>query len=344
MRKEYKIELLIIKSFSGSCTPEINEQISSWVNESAKNRSIYQELKNIWQVSQPKFSPSDIDVAAAERKVLGQIQERKFFNTNIILFWQRIASILFIPVIMFSGYLMYKQSIHSTSSDMAYQEVSSIFGMVSKVVLPDGSTVWLNSGSKLKYPLVFALKERNVYLSGEAFFKVHADKSHPFIISTQKLNVTATGTQFNVEAYATDTITAVTLVEGNVNVNIGRKVNEKLRPNQRFVFNSNYDTYKLVEEADALHWGIWKDGILAFRDEPLDDVFKRIGRTFNVDIKVKDAEIGHHLYRATFEGEPLDEMLRLLKMTAPIKYKRTERNKPSDNKQIRDQIEVYKAN
>ena len=89
---------------------------------------------------------------------------------------------------------------------------------------------------------------------------------------------------------------------------------------------------------------MWKDGILAFRDQPLADVFKRISRTFNVDIKVEDAVIASQLYRATFERESLDEILRLLKMTAPIEYKTIKRERQTDSVFKKEKIEVYRAN
>jgi len=339
MFTEDQIESLIVKLFSECITPDEKTYLLAWVNSSARNRRYYEELKNIWQVSHPAFPPAEIDVAGAERKVMGQMQERKLINSSVFVWWQRVAAILIIPVIMFTGYLLFNES--SRSAVIAYQEISSPFGMSSKVDLPDGSTVWLNSGSKLKYPVVFAENERNVFLSGEAFFKVHADKKHPFIVKTESLNVLATGTQFNVEAYLLDTITAVTLVEGKVDVKIGSSINEKLQPNQRLVLNSNSKTYQLTE-TDSRHWGLWKDGILAFRDEPLADVFKRIGRTFNVDIQVKDSVIARQLYRATFEGESLDEILRLLKMTAPIQYNSIGRGKQTDSLFNKEKIEVYR--
>jgi len=341
MQKEDKIDALIVKSFSGNISPEENESIKEWVNESTQNIRYYQELKDIWQVIHPAFSPDEIDVDKAERKVMGLIQERKLINSSIFILWQRVAAVLIIPVIMLAAYLSYNQS--NRSSSIAYQEITSPFGTSSKVDLSDGSTVWLNSGSKLRYPVVFTSNERNVYLSGEAFFKVHSDKSHPFIVETKGLNVTATGTQFNVEAYASDSITAVTLVEGKVNVKMVGDKNVHLNPNERIVFNSITNNYNLTE-TDGQHWGLWKDGILAFRDEPLNEVFKRIGRTFNVDIVIKDDNISHQLYRATFQGESFDEILRLLKISAPIKYKILERERKPDNQFNKEKIEVYKVN
>ncbi len=343
MYKEEKLDVLIVKSFTGSISTEENDELDSWVHESPEKLRHYQELKNLWQVTHPAFSPETIDVAKAERKFMEQITEKKFIHSNLFVWWQRVAAILIIPTVILAAYLMYNLSFRSNTTEIAYQEITSPSGMRSKVDLPDGSTVWLNSGSKLKYPVVFATNQRNVYLSGEGFFKVHSDKTHPFIVSTAKMDVRATGTQFNVEAYSSDSITAVTLIEGKVDVHIGTSVHEKLNPNQRIVLNSNSNIYNMIE-TDAKHWGVWKDGILSFRDEPLDDVFKHLGRTFNVDIKVKDPAVARQLYRATFEDESLEEILRLLKMSAPLKYKRIERTRQSDNNFNKEQIEVYSSN
>jgi len=343
MYKEDNIEAIIAKSISGKITQDENAVLRKWIDESQLNQDYYKELVNIWQVSHPAFSPDDIDVAKAERKVLEQIREKKFVNSKLFMVWQRVAAVMIIPISVFFGYMLYQQPFHSTK--IAFQEITSPFGMSSKVDLPDGSTVWLNSGSKLKYPVVFTEHERKVYLLGEAFFKVHSDKKHPFIVSTAKLDVKATGTQFNVEAYLSDSVTAVTLIRGKVSVTMSDHRNEQLEPNQRLILNSNLNSYHVIQ-TDA-HWGMWKDGILAFRDESLEDVFKRIGRTYNVDIKVKDPVVARQIYRATFEGESFDEILRLLKISAPIRYKRierVERKGQSDKEYKKEQVEVYSSN
>lgn len=343
MSKEEKIVRLIVKLFSGNINPKEKDEIDAWIMESPENKRSFQELQNLWQITHPAFAPESIDEKAAEREFMEQVKERKLIHSALFVWWQRVAAILIIPVITLAGYLLYNESFRTDAKDIAYQEVTSPFGMSSKIDLPDGTTVWLNSGSKLKFPVIFQTYERNVYLSGEAYFTVKSDKNHPFIVTTDKLAVRATGTQFNVEAYSADSITAVTLVEGVVNVNIGKTVNETLKPNQRIVLNSKLNTYSKAD-TNGQHWGVWKDGVLAFRDQSLEDVFKRLGRTFNIDIKVRDTIVARQLYRATFEEESLDEILRLLKMSAPIKYKRTERTKQSDNIYNKVQIEVYSSN
>lgn len=340
MQDKLEIEELIVKSFSQSLNPEEKIYLDSWLDESKENKIHFVQLRNIWQVAHPAFNPDEIDAGKAEARVRRKILLQNCTHNSVAIWWQRAAAVLFLPLIILMGYLFFNRS--QLKKVIAYQEVTSPFGISSKIELSDGSTVWLNSGSKLKFPVTFESKERKVYLSGEAYFKVHSDKSHPFIVKTCNMQIRATGTQFNVEAYPSGAYTAVTLMEGKVDVNLNKNQKEQLHPDQRIVLNSKTKKYSLVK-TDAKNWGMWKEGVLVFRDESLEEVFQRIGRNFNIDIELKDSVLGKQIYRATFEGESLEEILRLLKMTAPIKYKRFGRNKLSDNKFTKERIEVFRA-
>ena len=342
MHEEEEIETLIIKSLSGTLNENEKEQIDGWISSSERNELYYQELKNIWEVSNPPFNPDFINVIEAEKKVMSQIQKTKLIDSSVFIWWQRIAAIFILPITILTGYLLYNQFFKISHNHIAYQEVVSPLGVSSKIELPDGSTVWLNSGSKLKYPIVFNSQLREVYLSGEGYFKVKSDKNHPFIVKTKNLDVTATGTQFDVEAYSKDTIAAVTLLLGKVDVNMFNGSNEKLKPNQRIVFNIRTKSYNVIE-TEGKQWGSWKDGILMFRDQPLGDVFKVLERVYNVDIEIKDREIGVQLYRATFNGETLEEILGLLEMSAPIKFKITNKNNSDNTINSKKRIEVYSS-
>ncbi len=340
MPEKQPIEELIAKYFSGSILPDEKRILIAWLNESADNKAIFNQLRNIWQVSNPAFQPDDIDVERAHKSVMREINGRYLKAAPLIVWFQRAAAVLIIPLIILTAYQYYKSTGRDTKT--AWQEIFSPYGTHSKILLPDGSTVWLNSGSQLKYPVRFTGSERNVVLTGEGFFNVQTDKKHPFIVETEKIKVRATGTAFNVEAYLQDTIAAVTLLEGSVDVVINNIKKEKLEPDQRLIFKDNSHEYEL-NQVNANYWCLWKDGILAFRNEPLKDVFKRIGRTFNVDIEVKDKSVGEQLYRATFEEESLDEILRLLKLSAPIRYKRIGRAQEDGNLFNKDRIEVYSS-
>jgi ferric-dicitrate binding protein FerR (iron transport regulator) len=339
--KQHIIDELAGKYFSGELTEEERSCLMEQVNSCADNKAYFEQLRNIWQISAPAFAPEEIDVDRALRKVMRRTEPRGEKIRRIMLWWQRIAAVLFLPVLLGTGYLLYVYNA-SADSETAYQEISSPFGLCSKVELPDGSTVWLNSGSKLRYPVNFSGKLRNLHLSGEAFFSVHSDKKHPFVVNTENLVVTATGTQFNVEAYTNDTVASVTLLEGTLDVNINKAHNVSLSPDLQIVYN-NLSTLYSISEADAARRCLWKDGILAFRDEPLSEVFKRIGRAFNVNIVMKDESISRQPYRATFQDESFGEILNLLRLTVPIKYKWKKRIRFDDGTFSRNEVEVLRG-
>lgn len=335
-----KIDTLIVKSFCGTLSTEENDTIQAWLNLSKENKSYYAQLKNIWDVTYPAFDPMSIDINKAEKTLLKRIKHETFTFHSFINLWQKVAAILLIPLSILLAYLVLSPV---KEQAITYQEVISPFGTTSKITLPDGTIAWLNSGSKLKFPTKFNQEKREISLAGEAFFHVESDKQHPFIVHAQNMAIEATGTQFNVEAYNNDTIVAVTLIEGKVNVEINGHGSQNLKPDERIVFNSlskNID----VTTTNAAYWSTWKDGILTFRDETLENVFKRISRTYNVNIQVKDPVIAKQLYRATFEDESLDEILHLLQVSAPIKYKKIGRLKQNGNNYSKDLIEVYKLN
>ncbi|MFT3752242.1 MAG: DUF4974 domain-containing protein [Paludibacter sp.] len=339
MKKNVNIEILIAHSFSGMLTPDEREYLETWLNESEENQKQYMQLLNLWQVSQPAFDPEAIDVVKAERQFMSKIAQPAFRSQPFWGWWQRVAAIIILPLLLYAGYLTINSG--QRPSRMVYQDIFSPYGTVSKIMLPDSSFVWLNSGSHLRTPIAFDDNERRVILSGEGYFEVESDKKHPFIVETAKANIRATGTHFNVEAYSSDSITAVTLVEGKLDVDIENKLHANIKPNERLVFNANIRQYDLTH-TDSELWTLWKDGKLVFRDEPLDEVFKRISRAFNVEISIKGKAVAKLPYRATFEGESLDEILRLLRLTAPLRYERSGKRKVQNDTYAKEKIDVYK--
>lgn len=341
MTDKDQIQPLITAYLSGKATAHERRQLEDWVKQSPDNDRHFQEMRNIWQVMNPPFNPAEIDVNAATKKVLANIAATKRNTARILLqYWQRAAAILVIPLLIISTYL-YLNSIGDPGDTVQYQEVKSPHGTFSSVVLPDGTDVWLNGGSTLKYPVVFKKGERNVYLSGEGYFEVHSDKENPFVVQTDQIRLRATGTAFNIEAYKTDSMTSVTMVEGQIDVAFGNSTPVAMMPGERASFN-NLTRQCRITRTDPYKWCAWKDGLMIFRDDPLWYVFKRVGQTFNVDIELKDATLANAPYRATFENEPLDEILRLLKLSAPIRFKQTERTLSPNGSYKRQKIEVYR--
>lgn len=338
-----QIQHIIIAYLSGKATEEERHELEEWVKLSSENKHYFQETRNIWQVMNPAFNPSEIDVSRAAKKLFANIAttQKNIVNT-LLIYWQRVAAILVLPLLIVSAYLFLEKDKESNDT-IEYQEVKSPNGTFSEVNLPDGTSVWLNGGSSLRYPLVFKQGERKVFLSGEGYFEVHSDKENPFIVTTDQIILKATGTAFNIEAFQGDSITAVTMIKGKINVAFGNSSPIAMTPGERATFN-NQTKQCLITQTDPYKWYAWKDGLMIFRDDPLSYVFKRLEQTFNVDIDLKDSSLASAPYRATFENESLDEILRLLQLSAPIHFKQSKRVKNSSNTYEKQRIEVYKEN
>lgn len=298
----------------------------------------------MWEVSHPAFNPEEIDVDSAHRKVMEQILHQNQPvsvrpKLSFLHYWQQVAAILLLPLLILSAYLYFKPASQIAET---YQELFTPYGTWSVVNLPDGSKVWLNAGSSLKYPTQFNDKQRVVSMQGEAYFEVESDKEHPFIVKTKQLTVEATGTAFNVNAYAPDHVAAVTLVKGKVAVTLDQKKTISLSPGEKIDYNLATSLYN-VNKTNTYKWCSWKDGILIFRDDPLEYVFKRLGQTYNVEFILKDAELGKYSYKATFEGESLNEILRLLEMSAPIRCKEVSNRNTNNEKFEKQRIEVSRT-
>jgi ferric-dicitrate binding protein FerR (iron transport regulator) len=216
-----------------------------------------------------------------------------------------------------------KTTFQQNTSFAQMQNVLAPQGAKTNFQLPDGSIVWLNSGSELSFPSQFDEK-RPVTLSGEAFFEVEKS-AKPFIVSTIYGNVEVQGTSFNVKAFADDGFQA-TLVEGSVKVK--EKNNNKeiiLRPGQQANILGNKI---FVGDVETELFTSWKEGKLIFRDEQLPIVAKRLERWYNVKIELSDDKrLTGIRYNGTLEMESFSEVMQLLKVTAPIDYSYNEKTR-----------------
>ncbi|MBK5722510.1 FecR domain-containing protein [Dysgonomonas sp. Marseille-P4677] len=339
------IEAIIFKVFSKEASAEEIEKVHLWVKENDEHKKVFMHLKNIWDVADPPFSPEDIDTEKAYANIITQIdftQADNKLNTHksLLYYWQQIAAFIALPLLLLSVYFYFTRTEKKTYATV-YQEIFAPYGTRSVVNLPDSSKVWLNAGSSIKYPVHFDGGERHISLNGEAYFEVKSDKENPFIVHTKKMEVRATGTAFNVEAYKKDSMTAITLVEGIVDVKVDNK-SALLKPGEKMDYNHAINNYS-INITDTYKWCSWKDGILAFRNDPLEYVFKRLGQMYNINFVIKDNSLKQYIYHATFEGESLDEILHLLEVSAPIRYKKLEDRKDSFNYYHKQTIVVYKS-
>lgn len=232
----------------------------------------------------------------------------------------RVAAVLFIPLLI--AFFLFNRS-GRTTVEGSYSELFSPPGARTMFQLPDGSTGWLNSGSSLQFPVEFTGKTREVQLTGEAYFDVESSPKRPFVVQAGNLKVKATGTVFNVRAYSSDPFSEVTLVEGSIDLShvkegIQRNITT-LEAGKVFLYGSN-GLECSVKKADVAKNTAWKDGKLLFRDDHFTKVVQKINRWYNVNVEIVDHELEDFTYVGTFQNETLDEVLKLLALTAPIEY------------------------
>lgn len=229
------------------------------------------------------------------------------------------AAIMFL--LAFSAAVYYKT--RSAGFINTWTEIKAPAWTQASFTLPDSSYVWLNSRSSIKYRGDF-LSNRLVVLDGEAFFDVHTDKEHPFIVEADNLIIKALGTSFNVASYSDENNLEIVLEEGELLIS-DKKLNRSFQvvPDELITYNNQKDEFH-AEYVQTKSYVSWKEGKLVFRNDPIDVIARRLGRWYNVEVEIRGHDFDQLRLRATFIEENLEEVLWYLKKSLPIKYKITE--------------------
>ncbi|MDR1379962.1 MAG: DUF4974 domain-containing protein [Tannerella sp.] len=313
----------IIAYLENRLSPEEREAFETLLDNSAGLRREMAEIRFVRDISAELMEHRRIDTAKnwdeLSRRVAADRYRRKLWAVL-----RNTAAALVIPLIMATIVLYGKVNERGRVADAGQVELTSASGLVTKITLPDESEVWLNSGSRLSYPQRFTGNIRSVHLSGEAYFKVKADKTNIFEVRTKDgLRVCAYGTEFNVCAYDDEPVIEATLVSGNVEVSApvnGASGSVNVREGQQVLFDRESGSLVTVGANLAVKTS-WKDGKMIFRRANMTEIARRFARHFNVDIRLEGEELYGYEYSASFTAETLDEILHLLEKSAPIKCK-----------------------
>ncbi|HZK92947.1 MAG TPA: FecR domain-containing protein [Prolixibacteraceae bacterium] len=326
------LQYLVQKHFEGKLTIKENIEFSELLADQ-KNLEVEHLLDDTWRLQLNSEAFPDRNLTS----VLDKVHHHIRLNENIKpkqLTWgqsfQRVAAILIIPLLLsFVAYSYFQNK--KTANIISYAEIQCPLGVRVKFQLPDGSTGFLNSGSKLKYPVVFS-KQRTVDLTGEAYFDVVHNEDIPFHVNTRNLDIKVLGTTFNVIANEDEKIEEIVLQNGKVNVlSKNGKQLAVLLPNEQLTLNTENQTF-IKKDIIAAQYISWKEGKLVFRNENMQQVACRLSRWYNVEVLVEGHLLDDYTFHATFIDEPLDEVLKLISITTPITYK--EERRTSDKEGI----------
>ncbi len=347
MKQQNNIDDLLRKFSTGDLSPHESKEFTEILKEGDQNEELKRILTAYWE----KTENVQIDVPTNKlfeslKAGMGNagMKARVSSRHKMLYTFMKYAAVV---LITFGGtwfakdFISYREikplSLKRTES-LHPNEISVLYGSKSKVTLPDGSTVNLNSGSVLRYPARFSNESRNVTVEGEAYFDVKKDSSHPFYVRTNGVTVRVLGTKFNVKSYPDEKTVEMTLVTGKIELYANnREINNKnrlltLAPNEQAVFKvkkGNNDSIESVEynkQLDVTPIISWKDNQLIFKDEKLISLAHKLERWYNVDIDIQDEKLRSMTFSGVFVKETIEQSLNALKVAAPFRYK-MEKNK-----------------
>jgi ferric-dicitrate binding protein FerR (iron transport regulator) len=255
--------------------------------------------------------------------IIGQVNQA-YQTRNQKIFWdrkwvkqlQKIAAILILPLVLVSAYLVLSR----VDSNLQYAEAIVPNGQKSEIVLPDNTHIWLNSGTRLKYPVKFGSGKREVFLDGEAYFEVAHNANAPFIVNAKNVAVKVLGTTFNVKAYYDESQVETALLSGKIKLLIDNRDEIDVHPgelvnisgSQKSVSKSGFNSEEIVG---------WKNNRLVFRDDTFSNLVKKIERWYDVEI-IYDEKLYDHkrLTVELREGESIDRLMQIIEKTMNINY------------------------
>ena len=329
-------ENILIKYLDGTLTDEERTRVDDWVAESTENEKLLEQVYFTLQVTDRLRVMESVDPEMALVRFKSRVrkQNKKVSFRHSLQFMQRVAAILFIPVLVLSAYFF----MQTGKEKVRMVEVRTNPGVVSTFELPDGSKVWLNAGSSLKYSENFWPECRLVELT--------KNPEKPFIVKVDPVySVEVLGTRFDVSAYNDDDVVSTTLVEGSVKLNIaqagGKIVHQILKPDEKADF-TRVGGKLSITSVNADNKVAWRNGEIIFKNTPMGQVLKTLRRHYNVQFNVKDRDVLNAIITARFKNEQLPQVMEYIKLASDIKFKIDKPVITNDNRLEMSVIEISK--
>ena len=295
----------LYKFFDGKASREEKEAVRIWLESSPENE---QEL-----FKEREFF--DAMILSGSTKVAGMEKKSRPFYRTVLLEAIKIAAVFAITVA--SGTYFYKSEICKIGEAMNTITVPA--GQRANLTLADGTNVWLNARSEMRYPAVFTGNKREITLDGEAYFEVAKDSLNRFVVQAGDLAVEALGTSFNVKAYEEDNQAVVTLFQGKVKTSVGRD-EAFLLPDQAVTYLKNKGQLKKSTLNDAYRACLWRNNELAFNDEALSEIAVLLNRMYNIQVVFKSEKVKALRFTGVITNNSLDNIIELISLTSPIIY------------------------
>ena len=291
---------------------EEKEQLETILREE-ENQNLFHRLEDIHQILSKTRPLRNASSVRSWAKVNEMLHRKKI---KLIAEVFKYAAVILLA--LFAGTLIPTGKKASTDVPL-FSEINVPLGQMSNVTLYDGTRVWLNSGTSLKYASDFGKNSRKVILDGEAFFKVKPDEM-PFKIQLKNSEIEVLGTSFNAISFSGEDFSQVTLVEGSVKMNTleGKEI-VRMEPSQQITISGNLKEINL-KTVDTGFYQSWTDGKIVFHEERLADIADRLERWYNVEIRFSNPEIGEMRFSGTIlKNKTFDQIIKAFELLLPVK-------------------------
>lgn len=357
MNNPGKSKELLKKFKEGNLSPSENSELASLMKAGDQNDDLMNEMEEIWAIEEdPAEAVPTERILAHVKKLTGHIENSEPLQGRtsriafIKPFLKYAALILMTAGLTWLGRdVMYRRSVIDTrdAGSVANNEIFVPYGSKTRIVLPDGSVVILNSGSYLRYPSTFDSFNRSAFIQGEAFFDIKKDSRNPFVVKTADITIKVLGTRFNVKSYNDEKTVETTLVSGSIEIykNDSASVDNNrifiLKPNQQAIYEKQTGDLAISEKAEKTNDQklkpirsflvqkkvdldpviAWKDNRMIFRDESFSELSKKMERWYNVEIEIQNEDLSKALFSGIFEKETVEQALNALTIATPFDYK-----------------------
>ena len=278
-----------------------------------------EELLAFWESSLHKTAPRQT-VDKRYRALTERLFGRKPRMRRLWRWASQAAAILLIPLVV----CVYQLASRQASEHPEWVEVYAPYGQTRAITLPDGSQVWLNSGTYVFYPDRFD-RERQLFVSGEVYMDVKKDPARPFRVDTRSVSIRVLGTRFNVRSYNEDKYVETSLVEGSISLGLkkgGDGARIPMTPGDKILVD-NATSAIVRERFDCAHYASWRDGFHTFRHKTLGEIARDLERIFDVQIVIRDASLLNEEYFASFaSGWEIDKLLDALNIHHTLNIRR----------------------
>jgi ferric-dicitrate binding protein FerR (iron transport regulator) len=297
----YNVKNKLRDYFSDRLSLSEEEEVQKYICANKGSQELDESLRDLFEEC----------LNASEQQPQRHTVFRRFFP-YVLAAAAVLALVIVIPV-------TYKAGLNTGEERIAaieWMEVSVPYGEKQTVTLADGTTLHMNSGSRLTYPATFSGGNRTVFMDGEAYLDVAKDPEHPFIIKSQGIDIKVLGTSFNFKNFALERTAELLLMEGSVEANVSR-LNEtrlvRLKPGDRMLYNRENDKLDVTRFTPSGYKAFYEDNSLHFYDMEMSDIALDLSRRFNCEIVVLDEKLATRRYFSIFtNGETLDQILAVM--------------------------------